>query len=260
LSGSAGAAKTKGRISPAPDRGAETVRAARRLARSISVNRRWVERATFSTLPPFGDPAAISTKRLAGFPRHGRSYAILANGDVKLADDRNSLGDTSRQLGGPTIRGARDVLIHRTVLNVPRGRSCLSIRFRFLTEEYPEWVGENFNDAFIAELDASEWSTSGKGRPQIVAPGNFAFDSKRNLISVNGAGDATVTKRRARGTTYDGATRLLRASTPITSGDHILYLSIFDQGDRDYDSAVFVDRLTLDNRRPCRPGAVRDLA
>ncbi len=255
---SAGAAKKGGQISPAPNRGAETVRAARRLVRAMAVQRRFFGESNFSVLPPFGDPAGISTKRLAAFPRHGRSFAILSNGDVKLADDRNVSGETKTELGGPTIRGARDVVILRTALFVPRNRLCLSFRFRFLTEEYPEYLGRDFNDAFVAELDVSDWSTGSKVNPKIDAPHNFAFDSKHNLISVNGAGDATVRSRFARGTTYDGATRILRASTYVPSGRHILYLSIFDQGDRMLDSAVFIDRLTLDNREPCKPGAVRD--
>jgi hypothetical protein len=60
-------------------------------------------------------------------------------------------------------------------------------------------------------------------------------------------------RRNARGTTFDGATRLFRASTPVTPGRHRLYLSIFDQGDRIYDSAVFLDNLRV-NRRPRRSG------
>jgi hypothetical protein len=63
-----------------------------------------------------------------------------------------------------------------------------------------------------------------------------------------------MTRRNARGTTFDGATRLLRASTPITPGHHRLYLSIFDQGDRSYDSSVFLDNLRANRRTPCRSG------
>ena len=67
-------------------------------------------------------------------------------------------------------------------------------------------------------------------------------------------GDASVSAFNARGTTYDGATRLLRASTPVTPGRHHLYLSIFDQGDRIYDSAVFLDNLGTTNAKKCRTG------
>gem|GEM_PF-2858525 len=37
----------------------------------------------------------------------------------------------------------------------------------------------------------------------------------------------------------------------------LLYLSIFDQGDRQFDSAVFVDRLTVRHAAHCASGVVR---
>jgi hypothetical protein len=248
----------KKRIIPTPNRGAEETRAAKRLANAIVVNPRHVRSAAFSALPPFSDPAAISTKRLAGFPRHGRSFAILTNGDAKAADNKDDSGMYGSEIGGPSIRGSRDVTILRIDLRVPRKASCLSIRFRFLSEEFPEYVDSPYNDAFIAELDESTWNTVSKEDPRIVAPRNFAADTKGNPIGVNAVGDASVTASRAGNTTYDAATRILRASTPISGGPHILYLSLFDQGDRVYDSAVFLDRLTLDRRKPCRSGAIVD--
>lgn len=257
LDNSTGAASKK-RIKPTPDRGGEELRAARKLARTIVTNRRLILGASFSSLPPFGDPAAISTKRLAGFPRHGRSFAILSTGDATLADDRDVDGSTGIENGGPSIRGSRDVTIYRITLRVPRKASCLSVRFRFLSEEFPEFVNVIYNDAFITELDISNWNTVSKGSPRINAPRNFAADSKGNPISVNAVGDASVSASRAKGTTYDAATRRLRASTRVSPGRHILYMSIFDQGDRGYDSAVFLDRLTLNRRKPCESGAVKD--
>jgi hypothetical protein len=58
----------------------------------------------------------------------------------------------------------------------------------------------------------------------------------------------------ADGTTYGGATRVLRAATRITPGRHTLFLSIFDQGDRSYDSAAFIDNLTIDKQASCKSG------
>ena len=74
------------------------------------------------------------------------------------------------------------------------------------------------------------------------------------MVSVN---TASMTADEAAGTSYDGATPLLSASTPVTPGAHTLYLSIFDQGDNVYDSAVFVDRLVLGTTGEggCQPGA-----
>ena len=76
------------------------------------------------------------------------------------------------------------------------------------------------------------------------------------LVSVNGTGIARVSRAAAKGTTYDAATGKLRASTRVTPGPKILNLSIFDQGDRQYDSAVFVDRLLVRHAAKCRSGLV----
>jgi len=251
-------AQDPGEVVPVPDRSGEQRRAALRLARAIATDPDVIRRASFSALPPFANPAAISTKRLAGFPRHGSSFGILSSGSATRADDPNDTGDRSTSLGGPSVRGARDVTIMRMVLQVPRPARCLSVRFKFLSEEFPEWVNDAYNDAFIAELDTSSWTAGDKDDPTIKAPGNFAADARGNPIRVNAIGNTTVRPWRARGTTYDAATRILRASTRVTPGRHILYLSIFDQGDREFDSAVFVDRLTLDRRSPCTSGAVPD--
>jgi hypothetical protein len=224
------------------------------LARAMAGDPSIVRRAVFSALPPGAKPAAVSTTRLAGFPRSGSSFAILSTGNAKLADDANAGPDSGSESGGPSIRGARDVVIMRVDLRIPRNANCLSFNFRFLSEEYPEFVGDVYNDAFIAELDDSDWSASSKQDPTITAPRNFAVDRERNPIRINRAGVDTMRRSSARGTTYDGATRVLRASTPITPGSHRLYLSILDQGDRIYDSAVFLDNLRANRRTPCRSG------
>ena len=224
------------------------------LARAMAGDTSIVRRAVFSALPPSSRPAAVSTTRLAGFPRSGQSFAILSTGNARLADDANDAPDSGSQSRGPSIRGARDVVIMRIDLRIPRGANCLSFNFRFLSEEYPEFVGDIYNDAFIAELDNSSWTAATKDDPKISAPGNFARDREGNPIRINRAGVETMRRSLARGTTFDGATRLLRASTKITPGRHRLYLSIFDQGDRIYDSAVFLDNLRANRRTPCTSG------
>ncbi len=224
------------------------------LAKAMAGDPSIVRRAVFSALPPSAKPAAVSTTKLAGFPRSGDSFAILSTGNARLADDPNDAPDSGSESRGPSIRGARDVVIMRVDLRIPKNANCLSLNFRFLSEEYPEFVNDLYNDAFIAELDNSTWTASTKDDPKISAPRNFAVDRLGNPIRINKAGIATMRRRYARGTTYDGATRLLRASTKITPGRHRLYLSMFDQGDRIYDSAVFLDNLRANRRTPCRSG------
>ncbi len=224
------------------------------VAKAMARDPSLVRRAVFSALPPSSKPAAVSTTRLAGFPTHGSSFGILSTGNAKIADDANSSTESGSQSRGPAIRGARDVVIMRVDLRVPRGANCLSLDFRFLSEEFPEFVDEIFNDAFIAELGISNWDASGKDDPTITAPNNFARDTKKNPIRVNRVGDTTVSAGQARGTTFDGATRRLRASTRIKPGNRRLYLSIFDQGDRDFDSAVFLDNLRVSRASSCATG------
>ncbi len=132
------------------------------------------------------------------------------------------------------------------------------VSFRFLSEEYNEFIGTDFNDAFVAELDRNTWSGSGTQSAIVNAPHNFAFGRSRTLITVNSTGNFNVTNSRARGTTYDAGTRRLRASRRITPGRHSVYFSIFDQGDREYDSSVVLDALAVNRRTPCVSGASLD--
>lgn len=231
---------------------------ATRLAKAIfQGNRKRLARAKFVTTPPGNHPVAVSKKKLAGFPRRGGSFALLTTGCPRFADRPNKSPKSGCRDGGLKIRGARDVTTWRIRLNVPKQANCLSFRFRFLSEEYPEFVGSIYNDAFIAELsNAPRWNANGNTDPTIDAPRNFATTNNGKLISVNATGVARVSKRQAKGTTYDAATRKLRASTPIKPGKRLLHLTIFDQGDRQYDSAVFIDRLLLRKAKKCKSGLV----
>jgi hypothetical protein len=224
------------------------------LARAMAGDPGLVRRAVFSALPPSSKPAAVSTTRLGAMPSSGKSFAILSTGNAKLAATPNTKPDSGSESRGPSIRGARDVVIMRIDLRVPKGANCLSFDFRFLSEEYPEFVGDEFNDAFVAEVGTSDWLAATKQDPTITSPHNFATDTTGAPIRINKTGVTGMTAFRARGTTYDGATRLLRASSPIKPGLRRLYLSIFDQGDRIYDSAVFLDNLRTSRATKCRTG------
>jgi hypothetical protein len=253
-----GGASASGAIRALPSQDAQFRKGATDLAKTLARNHRQVKRGRFSIIPPGGRPAAISTTRLAGFPRHGKSYAIFSNGDARRAASRNNSEAFGVGAGGPFVRGARDVMIFRIDLRVPKGVNCVSFAFRFLSEEFPEFVESEFNDAFIAELGGTTWTSRSNEDPTIDAPRNFAKDPGGRNISINQAGAFTVSAANAKGTTYDGATEILRASSPVTPGTRTVYLSIFDQGDRQYDSAVFVDNLRLHESESCNTGVVVD--
>ncbi len=208
-------------------------------------------------------PGAVTTAvvgGVGGFPTGGSTALLMSTGNPSSILLPNTAGNTGTNLAGPTVRGNTDfdVTILRIDLNVPATANCLvGLDFRFFSEEYPEYVGSSYNDAFIAELDQSTWTTSGS---TISAPRNFAFDPSGKEISINATGATSMTPAQAVGTTFDGATPALTAATPITPGVHRLFLSIFDQGDRIYDSAVIIDNLRFgyvsDVPNQCKTGAV----
>ena len=235
------------------------------IAQAIASSSVTVTGASFVALPPIGTPDGVSTSALGEFPTDGASYGILTSGNVASVDQPGTLADSDDD--GPAVQGdSYDVSILKIDLSVPEQANCLTLNFKFLSEEYPLFVGK-FNDAFIAELDTSDWTTSGM---TVTAPHNFAFDATGHVVSVNSTGLGGMTPAAGAGTAFDGgsgsgtdsdgaATGLLGAATPITSGAHSLYLSIFDQGDHALDSAVFLDNLRLatvvNPATDCKPGA-----
>lgn len=222
--------------------------------------------ASFLTQPPAGGSAGVGDSPVAGFPTESSTFGVLSSGDVSTIEAPGTFSSTA--LDGDNVRGNTDLDV--TVLKVdftaPAGSNCLSFDFRFLSEEYPVFVGGTVNDAFVAELDTTTWTTADNA---ITAPDNFAFDGAGEVVSINSTGVGGMTAAAGAGTAFDGgtsggdsnggATTRLTASTQVTPGAHSVYFSIFDQGDRIYDSAVFLDNLivgyTPNPEIDCAPGA-----
>lgn len=234
-------------------------RSANDLADAMSSQYSLVTGASFVTIPPIGTSSAVSNTPAVGFPRNADTYAVLSTGNTPNLFGSPGL-NLSADLTGPNVNGDTDfdVSVLKVDLNVPAGRNCLSLDTRFMSEEFPEFPGVTFNDAFLMELDINDWTTIGS---RVIAPHNFAIRS--NTLSSNGeplnirtTGDTSADRANARGTRYDGGTPLLRITTPIKPGSHSIYLSLFDQGDHIYDSAVFLDRLrAFTTKNPCPIGA-----
>jgi hypothetical protein len=222
--------------------------------------------ADYETTPPLGTPTGVYSSSLTVFPTRGSTFGILTTGDFSAADTPNNAGNLGLALGGGNVRGDTDfdVVILRIDCTPASTANCLSLDFAFYSEEFPEFVGTQYNDAFIAELNMSTWTTNGS---TIQAPDNFARDPLDAPVTVNSTGATSVTEENAAGTTYDAGTTLLVANTTFTPnmdlnganpGNISLYLSIFDQGDMVYDSAVFIDRIragTVNQAEECGEGA-----
>jgi hypothetical protein len=163
--------------------------------------------ASFVAIPPFGTPNAVAD-RLSFLPTAGPNFAILSTGDATIADDPNGSGSSGANDGGPNVGGNTDFDVTTLAidLNVSPAISCVQFDFASYSEEFPEYVGSQFNDAFIAELDNTSWTTSGS---QISAPDNFAFDVEGHPVTINSTGVTAMSELNASNTTYDGATVLL---------------------------------------------------
>ena len=223
-----------------------------------------VASSSFAQLAPAGNPAAVADSPFSDFPQDGTTFAVLSSGDTLHVDPAGADTEENGSIEpnpGPRA-GVNDLTSLRVNLTVPAGVNCALLSFRFLTDEAP---GAEFNDGFIAELDANDWSIQPATETDpstISAPHNFAFDSNGNVISVNSPGSASLTPDGATGTGFADGTARLTAATPVTAGEHSVYLSIFDFGDDVVDSAVLLDDLRLETRAAgdCTRGAVDEVA
>ena len=142
-------------------------------------------------------------------------------------------------------------------LKVPTNARSFSFQFTFLSAEYPEWVGSDYNDKFLALLDSQSYK------------GNISFDKNKNPVTVNVGffdacdsalicdGKKTNTCTPAKvgelsGTGYElddgegrragGGTGWLTTTAPVTPGETAtLRFILFDEGDHILDSAVVID-------------------
>jgi hypothetical protein len=191
----------------------------------------------------------IGTTPLGGFPTQGTTFAILSTGLAASAELPNNEGKLGVMLQGLNNSQDNDLVQLALRVHVPESKNCLHVDFKFLSEEFPEYVGHDYNDTFTAELGGTNIIISGNSA---TAPLNFAFDTLHQIISVNtvfGVMDNT-------GTTYDGATPLLRTQTPVTPAATLdIVFSVQDLGDSFWDSAVFLDRFAWTTETSCGTGA-----
>ena len=175
-----------------------------------------------NTDPALGTSTGIANAPLTDFPINGSTFAILASGDARNADPATS-GPGSLNAAAPLVRGdAYDATILRVDIDVPGNANCLSLGFRFFTDEA---AGATYNDGFVAELGSSTWSVD-PATNQISAPNNFAFDQNGDPLSVNSPGAASFTAAGAAGTGYSIGTQRLSAARAVSPGRSVLYLSV----------------------------------
>jgi hypothetical protein len=177
---------------------------------------------------------------LGGFPVQSDSFAVISTGGAANAFLPNLSNSLSTVLSGLNTSEPEDLVQLTLTLNVPPTSTHWAVNWKFFSEEFPEFVGSAFNDAFLIETPSSSFTLSGAN---ITAPNNVAFDPSGALVTVNTTGAVGMTSGNAAGTTYDGATEKLTTVGLIPPGASTITLvfSVMDLGDSIYDTTVFLD-------------------
>lgn len=182
-----------------------------------------------------GDPAALGVGNpvIANFPSIlFADFLIMSTGNVTDLTGANTAGDQGTDLGASGANGDKATLTF--TIPVPKSANGtlaqgIGFDFTFLSEEFPEYVGSEFNDYFSVKIDGVEVARDPSGKP-ITVNNNFF------------SGKYTPT-----GSFFDGQTPPLhiQAKLPAGAASVQVTLEIADVGDGVYDSAVFLNNLTF---------------
>lgn len=175
---------------------------------------------------------------------------LLTTGKALLAlppNNENSAGFNNELEGSELCSGltaphpSLDVAHLSLVFTLKAPFTGISFQSIFGSEEFPEYVGREFNDAYGVFLDGKQ----------------VAFDDRGAPITINGPffrSESVVTETQ---TQYDGSTSILTTRASAEPGEHTLEIVICDAGDRDLDSGVFLTNLNgcigedCDSTVPC---------
>lgn len=175
---------------------------------------------------------------------------ILSTGSVSDAVGSNVLDGTTTEFSTPGFTDLDDLVAPNRTFDGVRldiefktDSGDISFDYVFASEEYNEFVFDDFNDVFALFLD---------GENIALVPGTTDFVSIDTVNGGNPFGDSAVNEEFFNNNDlddggpffaveYDGFTDVFTASaTGLSAGTHSLSFAIADTGDSFLDSAVFV--------------------
>jgi MYXO-CTERM domain-containing protein len=205
------------------------------LLEAMEIERGWIVDGTVST--PGSSATMFTVLQSLGVlsPNDPQTMALISTGNTKNISDNRDYDYP----GDPTLDDSdADHATLRVELDVPEFANSFSFDFFFLSREYPEWVGEEFNDTFEV------WLSSGAFNGQIV------FDSAGNAVNVNNGlftvvydEDDSPDVLSGTGFDVDGGTGWVTTVAPCVPGERMsLSFEVYDVADGIWDSAVLLDR------------------
>lgn len=182
------------------------------------------------------------------------SGVILSTGNIADAAGPNVEDDTSTENSQPgdaslqALLPAGQTSQDATVLEfdfVPQSNR-ITFRYVFASEEYNEFVGQDYNDIFAFFLNGQNIALV-PGTTQPVSIDNVNLTTNPSLYRNNDPSDLTPPPFQ---TEFDGFTVVLTAQATVTPGvTHHIKLAISDVNDEVYDSAVFFEAASF--AAPC---------
>jgi len=118
---------------------------------------------------PRGVAVITTTLGTAGFPTEGATFAVLATGLATDASLPNNEENRSTALDGLNNSQGQDLVQLHLQLKVPDKINCASFDLAYYSEEFAEYVGQQYNDTFTAQINASDLLISENA---VSAPGN----------------------------------------------------------------------------------------
>jgi hypothetical protein len=210
---------------------------------------------------PFNEGIVMSTGAIISTDFAGDTVVVGNSPSVQTADTCNSYGDIDLE----TITGFN--INDQAVIefDLVTTEAFLSYQYVFASQEYPEWVNTNFNDAFgffISGPGITGPYSSPAGFPDgsvnmAIVPGTADVPVAINSINMGGfnCGSAStdcvncqyyINNCDSSATQFDGLTTTLIAQRQVTPGlVYHLKLAIGDAADGALDSGVFLKRESL---------------
>ena len=170
-------------------------------------------------------------------PYNAPSMGLMFTGNVNIITS----GEDYDYPGSGFDTSAGDAATLAFDLTVPAYASSFSFNFYFLSREYPEWVGSEYNDTFEVNLISSAYT------------GQIVFDQFGNPVTVNNALFTVTDPSLLMGTGFDtdGGTGWVTTIAPCTGGETLhLEFNIWDMSDGVWDSAVLLDNLQFSEDDP----------
>jgi len=201
--------------------------------------------STVSTQEPteVSSPTMFDVRTALGVisPYNAPTAALLSTGNVnniELLQDHDYPGN-----GFDTSSGDRATLHFQ--LEVPEYANSYSFNFYFLSREYPEWVGNIYNDQFEVFVNNSAYT------------GQIVFDAFGNEVSVNNALFSVTNPSMLVGTGFDqdGGTGWVTTIAPVDGGTTLdVAFEVYDLSDGVWDSAVLIDNFQFSSQEPPTDG------